>query len=186
MRPPFYRTFIEIFRELNLKKALQKENWQFSEFRKQMILSETEDWVHSYLPIEIKNKIVMTVGAGEGEDSRFFLKHGASKTVAIEINPIAFKLLNENAKHHNILPINEPFDLNHLNIPHDFLKMDIEGYEEILLTTKLKTPAVVEIHGLQLVERFRRAGWRITEGYGVMHGDQRTFARCCKYGYWMC
>jgi hypothetical protein len=41
-------TFTKIFRELNLKKALQKENWQFSEFRKQMILSETKDWVHSY------------------------------------------------------------------------------------------------------------------------------------------
>jgi hypothetical protein len=60
--------------------------------------------------------------------------------------------------------------------------MDIEGYEEALLGVKLETPAAIEVHGLQLCDKFEAAGWRIKalneeceKGYG-----------CTKYAYWQC
>jgi hypothetical protein len=114
----------------------------------------------------------------------FFLKHGASKVVCVESCVDAAKYLAANAHNHpdRLTAINDKFQLSHLKIPHDFLKMDIEGYEEVLLSAKLETPAAVEVHGLQLSDKFQAVGWRIkpmneecAKGYG-----------CVKYAYWRC
>ena len=47
----------------------------------------------------------------------------------------ANKHLAVNERNHpdRIVAINDKFQLSQLDIPHDFLKMDIEGYEEVLL-----------------------------------------------------
>ncbi len=39
--------------------------------------------------------------------------------------------------------------------------MDIEGYEEVLFGLELKTPAAIEVSGLQLCDKFAATGWRI-------------------------
>ena len=96
--------------------------------------------------------------------------------------PTQYLDINKHNHPNRITAINDKFQISQLNIPHDFLKMDIEGYEEVLLGVKLKTPAAVEVHGLQLCDKFEAAGWRIkpmneecAKGYG-----------CVKYAYWRC
>lgn len=111
-----------------------------------MILNETVDWKRHYLPIDLTGKTVLDVGGGEGESARFFLQHGAKKVVSIEPEVIAYKYLKFNASNHSpkIQSINQPFCLEHLtefNV--DFLKMDIEGYEEALLGVKLPYPVAL-------------------------------------------
>ena len=186
MKLPFSRTFKNYFIEKREKKelAIALAGWSFSAFRVGMIKTETTDWEKHYLPIDLRGKIVLDVGAGEGETAMFFLNHGASKVVCVESCADATKhlLVNEGNHPGRITAINDKFQLSHLKIPHDFLKMDIEGYEEVLLGVKLETPAAVEVHGLQLSDKFEAAGWRIkpmneecAKGYG-----------CVKYAYWRC
>ena len=183
---PFSRTFQNYFIEKQEKKrlAIALAGWRFSTFRIGMIKYEIVDWEKHYLPIDFRGKVVLDVGAGEGETAMFFLKHGASKVVCIESCADANKFLTINAHNHpnQITAINDKFQISQLKIPHDFLKMDIEGYEEALLGVKLETPAAIEVHGLQLCDKFEAAGWRIkalneecAKGYG-----------CTKYAYWRC
>jgi hypothetical protein len=183
---PFSRTFKNYFIEKQAKKelAIVLAGWSFSAFRIGMIKYEIVDWEKHYLPINFRGKVVLDVGAGEGETAMFFLKHGASKVVCIESCADAYKFLAINANNHpdQITAINDKFQLSQLKIPHDFLKMDIEGYEEALLGIKLETPAAIEVHGLQLGDKFEAAGWRVkalneecAKGYG-----------CTKYAYWRC
>ncbi len=186
MKLPFSRTFQNYFIEKQEKKqlAIALAGWSFSAFRVGMIKTETVDWEKHYLPIDLRGKVVLDVGAGEGETAMFFLRHGASKVVCVESCVDANKHLAVNERNHpgRIVAITDKFQLSQLEIPHDFLKMDIEGYEEVLLGVKLETPAAVEVHGLQLGDKFEAAGWRIkpmneecAKGYG-----------CVKYAYWRC
>ena len=100
-----------------------------------LIVNEFALWEYQYLPVDVKGKVILDIGAGEGESAVLYLSHGAEKVTAIEPNPVAFKVLEENVKANDlpIVAINEKFDLKHLQIDHDFLKMDIEGHEVSLL-----------------------------------------------------
>ena len=48
----------------------------------------------------------------------------------------------------NVEPMNDAFKLAHLDIAHDFMKIDIEGGEKILLESRSRelTPCVIEAH----------------------------------------
>jgi hypothetical protein len=59
------------------------------------------------------------------------------------------------------------------------MKMDIEGWEYLLLETELKSPAVVELHGLPLRQKFR------DKGYRVLYDSQASIG-CNALAYWMC
>jgi SAM-dependent methyltransferase len=182
MHLPFSRALKWTLDFVALRKRLAQEGWSFSNLRTEMILNEQLDWQRYYLPVDVAGKTVLDVGAGEGESARFYLQHGASKVICVEPCPKAFKYLSFNAQNHKqIEAINEPFHLWHLNLKPDFIKMDIEGYEEALLDTKLECPAIIEVHGLQLAKRFSLAGYHLFSstpenkmGYG-----------CSKYAVWI-
>lgn len=194
---PLSRTIENIVSKRQAEKALAQsiaaEGWAFSRFRFDMILGETADWEQFYIPknklgkptFDFKGKVVLDVGSGEGESARFFRHHGASKVICFEPEDLAFKYLQFNAssKYPYLHAIHAPFKLDHLKrFDFDFLKMDIEGYEEMLLSTELERPAVIEIHGLQLRDKFVDAGWRVeypSEGCRLGYG-------CVCYGYWKC
>jgi hypothetical protein len=186
LKLPFSRTFQNYFIEMQEKKqlAIALSGWSFSNFRVGMIKTETSDWEKHYLPVDLRGKVVLDIGAGEGETAMFFLKHGASKVVCVESCPDAYTYLAVNQRNHphRITAINSKFQISQLNIAHDFLKMDIEGYEEVLLGVKLVTPAAVEVHGLQLSDKFEAAGWRIKP----MNEECEKGYGCVKYAYWRC
>jgi hypothetical protein len=114
-------------------------------------------------PFSLEGKIVLDVGAYIGDSAKFFWELGAKKIVCIE--PFYFDQLRKNIVKYKINAevISEKFRLEHLKIPHDFMKMDIEGWEEILLSVNPKDlmPSVLEIHGQPLIERFKEKGWEI-------------------------
>jgi SAM-dependent methyltransferase len=184
IRFPFSRTINDWAAIRKNRKALEVSGWHFSALRENMILRESPEWHEFYLPICIKDLTILDVGAGEGETARFFLDNGAKKVICIESCHEAFKYLRENSvTHHQIVPINKFFELSDLSDhSFDFLKMDIEGYEESLLQTKLSCPAVIEVHGLQLRDKFKKAGWRFRyRSFGTARGYG-----CVSYAYWKC
>jgi tRNA G37 N-methylase Trm5 len=120
------------------------------------VINELEQWERCYLPQFIEGKSVLDVGSGCGETALLFLKAGASEVIGVEQNKEAYALSIENAARNNLnfKPINEQFKLDHLKIPHDLLKMDIEGGESLLLNASdiELGHAVLETHSLELTE----------------------------------
>jgi len=117
------------------------------------MISELAIWEKWYLPssFSLKEKTVLDIGSGSGETALFYFHHGASKLVCVEKSSSACRFARANLRNLNAEIINEPFKLDHLKIPHDYLKMDIEGGEVLLLKydAHLK-PCVIEAHSKEL------------------------------------
>lgn len=175
---PFFRTLKHTIQLHTTQKHLRRQNWNFGRDRTDLLLNELQDWRQNYLPFDVKGKTVLDVGAGKGESAYFYLANGAKQVIAIE--PVAenFRYLRENAKHHNIVPLNKFFELTDLSAYRfDFAKIDIEGWEEMLLDIDPVKPMVVEVHGNQLMNKF------IKKGYA--YKKLNDIAGCCNYAYWL-
>lgn len=53
-----------------------------------LLLLEVGDWKKHYLPVDIKGKTVLDVGAGCGETALFYFMNGARKVIAVERDPV--------------------------------------------------------------------------------------------------
>jgi hypothetical protein len=179
---PFQRTVKKKIRNHNVKSDLAKTGWKFSPSRLKMIQEEEAIWQQYYLPVDVSNKTVLDIGAGEGETAWFYLKHGAKKVVCVEPEKEAYNRLLGNAVGKPMEAINRIFRLDDLNLKYDFLKVDIEGYEEALLNVELKKPAIIEVHGLQLRDRFKLKNYRIL--YPTV-ADANGMGCIC-FAYWQC
>jgi Met-10+ like-protein len=122
----------------------------FTMYHLSNVVNELDSWEEEYLPTSVKGKAVLSVGDGCGETSLFFLRHGASRVIAVEKDPESFGLLCKNVEnnHLNVAPINDSFRLEHLKMDFDFVKIDVEGDERVLLELDpggLK-PCILEAH----------------------------------------
>jgi ribosomal protein L11 methylase PrmA len=122
-------------------------------------IEESSVWERFYAPIPLKEKTVLDIGAGCGETAAFYFSKGASKVTAIEPNPQASKLLQANAMANswNLDSICDVFKVEHLSIPHDFVKIDCEGGEKNLLENgDLLGPCVIESHSPLITEELAK------------------------------
>lgn len=137
------------------------------------IRKEYAAWKYWYLPPDgLQGKTVLSAGCGCGEDMAFFFANGAKRVIGIELDPIAASLCarNMDANHWNAELHNEPFKVEHLEVPHDFLKMDIETAERALLDPTVTTlgPARIELHPGYGPEAKREAS-QIVRKFGLKH-----------------
>jgi|YelNatPaOPRAMG01_1025707.scaffolds.fasta_scaffold25786_4 tRNA G37 N-methylase Trm5 len=128
-----------------------------------IFVDEWKTWEKYYLPpFSLHGKTVLDVGAGCGETAFFYILYGAKKIIAIERDVKALRCLEENVKENNwnveIIP--EPFKIEHLNLPHDFMKMDIEGSEAVLLNLQINKPCIVEVHSHELMLKFQEKSFK--------------------------
>jgi len=123
---------------------------EFTIYHLSNVINELDSWEKDYLPTSVDGKVVLSVGDGCGETSLFYLRHGASKVIAVEKDPEPFGLLCENVKNNglNVIAMNDSFSLEHLKMGFDFMKIDVEGGERILLDLgrDLLKPCVIEAH----------------------------------------
>ena len=140
---------------------------------------EWKMWKEFYLPpFGLEGMTILDVGAGCGETAHFFFEHGAARVVAIEPDRKALRFLRENSRrnkwHIRIVP--RPFRIGDLQEKHDFMKMDGEGCERLLLRLPrdaLLKPSVIEAHNVEvtarLVTRFNlRPLRRIEKGIALL------------------
>jgi SAM-dependent methyltransferase len=117
-------------------------------------------WPQWYVPIPVKGKIILDVGAGCGESAFFYFRNGARKVICVEPDAPAVECLRENSKRHkwNVDIVPELFNLSMLNeCTFDLLKIDIEGSEvELLKLSELPTPTVLESHTPAITNAFTR------------------------------
>jgi hypothetical protein len=157
---PFQKTISYFVKRHFLYRS---NGWMFSEYFKKLYLCE--DWTKYYLPIDVKGLTVLDIGAGCGETARFFLEHGAKKVICIESDDHCYSLLAKNSVGRPIECIHKMFTLSDLDREYDFIKMDIEGAEKILLLlpSKVKKPIALEIHGQELAQKFKEKGYTLCE-----------------------
>jgi SAM-dependent methyltransferase len=154
-----------LWRPLALKDGcFNVDGWVFPYAYGCVYFRERQLWEREYIPPSgVDGKIVLDVGAGAGETAKFFLDRGADEVIAVEPNPEAVPLLRRNSENRPITVIDKPFDPSMLQLPHDFLKMDIEGYEMELITEGALNwyhkPCAIEAHGRLVVNKLSEAGF---------------------------
>lgn len=186
MHIPFSRTIKKGLKQRKLQQQLKHEGWSFSDTRINMYIREYDDWEQYYVPFDLSWKTVLDVGAGEGETALFYFNHGAVKVVCVEPDVEAFEKLRGNGQGRCMPLKQEYFTLELIDTVQqellaqdqkgiDLIKIDIEGYEELMLHYKGTIPVVCEVHGLQLADKFRAAGWVVS----VPHRWE-----CTSYAFW--
>ena len=100
------------------------KNLKLTPSYEQTLKNELDEWHKEYLPIE-NFKVVIDIGAGEGESVQFFLNHGAELVIAIEGNEQVFNILKENFKDNPKVIC--------LKAMVDIIKIDCEGCEKGLV-----------------------------------------------------
>jgi hypothetical protein len=120
------------------------------------LLSEWDDWLRFYLPpFPFGGKIVLDVGAGCGETAAFFFNQGAKRVIAVEKDELCATLLRANVKRNswNAEVYAQPFEISMLDeLKFDYMKMDIEGGESVLLERDFLPPCSIEVHGRKLLD----------------------------------
>lgn len=132
------------------------------------LVNEWRIWERYYLPnFSLDGKTVLDIGAGCGETAFFYLLNGAKKIVAIEPNGKAIECIEKNGEKNNwnVEAITDVFKLEHINIPHDFMKMDIEGHEKELLKVPYNKHCIVEVHSDEIRRKFEEKGFKTIYTY---------------------
>jgi SAM-dependent methyltransferase len=115
----------------------------------ELLWREWQAWKNWYLPPwSLKGKTVLDVGAGCGETALFYYYHGAKKVIAVEPQPSVTPLLKTNMERNkwNMKIVEGPFQLSMLEWNFDFMKMDGEGCEGLLLKADRLPPCAIEVH----------------------------------------
>ena len=184
MKIPFSRTVKNMSITAIMKMYINSvsKKWALSNTKKSILAYEWFDMKKNYLPINVKDKVILDVGAGEGETALFYILHGAKGVICVEPDKKCFNNLILNSRQFNIFPFLQPFDIDMLSyFEFDFMKCDIEGYEEVLLNVELEHPSVIEVHGLQLRDKFKEKGYRMGKRYGEKYLPYST-----TYAFWKC
>jgi hypothetical protein len=123
-----------------------------------MMLYEWRTWTRYYAPrsFDFRGKTVLDVGAGEGETVEFYRLLGAKKFICAEPDPQRAARLRENSVRNgwDAEICEGAFSLELLKRQFDFMKMDCEGCERILIGTPITFPSVLETHGSSTTEEF--------------------------------
>jgi len=123
-----------------------------------LLWREWRAWKNWYLPPwSLAGKTVLDVGAGCGETALFYDLHGASRGIAIEPQTSLVPLLRKNMSRNkwDMKVVEGPFDLSMLDWSFDFMKMDGEGCEALLLDSSFLPPCAIEVHSRVFVESLR-------------------------------
>jgi hypothetical protein len=115
----------------------------------ELLWREWQAWKNWYLPPwSLKGKTVLDVGAGCGETALFYYYHGAKKVIAVEPQASITPLLKTNMERNkwDMQIVEGPFQLSMLGWNFDFMKMDGEGCEDLLLEVDRLPPCAIEVH----------------------------------------
>jgi SAM-dependent methyltransferase len=124
----------------------------------ELVWREWRSWKNWYLPSwSLKGKTILDVGAGCGETALFYYYHGAKKVIAIEPQSSLVSVLRRNKARNkwDMQVVEGPFEKTMLEWNFDFMKMDGEGCEALLLDASFLPPCAIEVHSRVFVEGLR-------------------------------
>ena len=114
-----------------------------------ILLKEVAVWDRWYGP-GFGGKVVLDVGAGCGETAWWFFRRGARKVIAVEADQSLKAYLERNSQSNgwNLEICMERFAPQHLGLGYDFVKIDCDGGETVLLDRAVSSlkPCRIELH----------------------------------------
>lgn len=135
-----------------------------------------EDYNRHWNFTSFRNKIILDLGADYGSTAYYFLKKGASKVIAVEGDKqLAEKLMRNFQNDRRVICINcfitdeeQISDLISSYHP-DLIKVDIEGYEKLLLNLSKEDLKelewLIEAHSDEIYESLKR--FLLTNGFEI-------------------
>ncbi len=116
-----------------------------------VVFSEWIYWKQHYIEfLPPHAKTVLDVGSGCGETALLYFLKGAEKLICLEPDEEKANLLEKNSRRNrwNTTVLRRPFRTSYLKqLQFDFMKMDCEGCESLLLDVEELPPCVIEVHG---------------------------------------
>ena len=125
----------------------------------ELLWREWQAWKNWYLPPwSLKGKTVLDVGAGCGETALFYYYHGAKKVIAVEPQVSLTPLLKRNMDRNrwDMQVVEGRFQPSMLEWNFDFMKMDGEGCEDLLLKAERIPPCAMEVHERTVLDSLTR------------------------------
>jgi precorrin-6B methylase 2 len=125
----------------------------------ELLWREWQAWKNWYLPPwSLKGKTVLDVGAGCGETALFYYYHGAKKVIAVEPQAVLAPFLKRNMTRNewDMQIVEGRFQLSMLEWDFDFMKMDGEGVENMLLRAESLPPCAIEVHNRIVTDTLAR------------------------------
>lgn len=150
-------------------KVWLKDGWVLDTEKAELMMREQDYWGH-YLWSGLKGSTVLDIGAGCGETARLFLNNGAKTVICVDNDAACCYYLRHNALTKNITVISGSFEPSMVwSFNADFIKMDIEGYEVLLIEylkrgliyAKDLRPMVIEAHSQYCINELLDLGFKI-------------------------
>lgn len=146
-----------------------KDGWRLNYESAEIMAREYPEWKYYLPPFNLKDKVILDIGAGCGETARYYLLNGAKRVICIENNEVCIKYLDYNSYHFNIFVIPYDFSFEMLfDLDYDYCKIDIEGYESLMINAyelglfelnRLK-PTVIEAHSHYCINKLKEMGFK--------------------------
>lgn len=146
-----------------------KDGWILNYESAEIMAREYPEWKYYLPPFSLKNKVVLDIGADCGSTARYFILNGAKIVICVENNEDCIKYLEYNYCKNKIVVIPHSFDYKMLlELNYDYCKMDIEGYEALLINAwenayfnieELK-PTVIEAHSQYCINKLKEMGFK--------------------------
>ncbi len=125
----------------------------------ELLWREWQAWKNWYLPPwSLNGKTVLDVGAGCGETALFYYYHGAKRVIAVEPQTSLTRLLKKNMERNrwDMQVVEGLFQPSMLEWNVDFMKMDGEGCEDLLLKAERIPPCAIEVHEKAVLDSLTR------------------------------
>ena len=149
--------------------VLLKDGWRLNNESAEIMAREYPEWKYYLPPFNLKDKVILDVGAGCGETARYFLLNGAERVICIENNEECLRYLGVNSYRGNIFVIPLDFSIDMLSdIDYDYCKIDIEGYEALIINgyekgiikLNMLKSMVIECHSIYCINKFKEMGFK--------------------------
>jgi hypothetical protein len=154
--------------------VILKDGWILNNESAELMLREYPEWRYYLPPFSLKDKVVLDIGADCGSTARYYLLNGAERVICIENNEECIKYLEINSRNRNIFVIPHDFDYRMLlDIDYDFCKIDIEGYETLIINAYEKgefalyelKPIVIEAHSQYCINKLKEMYFKVIYDY---------------------
>jgi len=134
----------------------------------------TDEDIAAYSLLPVRGKVVLDLGAYNGDSAEFFLRRGAKGVICIEPNKrvaaaIYLRFYKTSYIERVEVRARKVMAQDLLNDDYDVIKCDIEGYETPLLDF-FKKPTIIEAHNHWIREQLEKRGFEVVGEVDPMLG----------------
>jgi len=170
----------------NRETYLDFDGWKFSLDYGILYIIERRYWSYYIPPNGLKGKRVLDVGGGCGETAKYYLDNGAECVHVIEANPLCKKYLDYNSNLDNRLSYEiKSFQISDLYKHYDLIKLDVEGYEMLLIDEMnidlINEDIVLESHCNYITDKFIEKGFKLIKDFSKNKEIHGGVVQLCRW-----